>query len=283
MEMNKALRNYFYERSNQLTEEWHETIVDNDPDSVYSATNPEIVKNLKAQNNEFNMNICNIFIEEEKEFFQKFDSWIMSVAKDSEHVSTPIHYIIREFMCVREQYLNQLIEFIDQYPEEISRKRIDSWNRLLNRVFDVTITKYVEEYDRNSKERLRAQQEIIYELSSPVITLKNNAAILPLVGDIDTQRAKILLEKTLQQCSKNKITHLFIDLSGVVMIDTMVANEIFQLVEALQLIGVRATLSGIRPEIAVTAMQLGLSFNRISITSTLAQAIMLSEKEGINE
>ena len=57
------------------------------------------------------------------------------------------------------------------------------------------------------------------------------------------------------------------------MIDTMVAHELFQLINALDLIGVKSILSGIRPELATTAMQLGLSFDHIRIKSNLAQAL----------
>ena len=57
------------------------------------------------------------------------------------------------------------------------------------------------------------------------------------------------------------------------MINTMVAHQLFTLMGALGLIGVSSTLSGIRPEIAQTAVQLGLSFEGISLRSTLASAI----------
>jgi rsbT co-antagonist protein RsbR len=114
---------------------------------------------------------------------------------------------------------------------------------------------------------------MIHELSSPVITIKKDIALLPLVGDIDTTRAKIILESTLQQCGDKRIAHLYIDLSGVVTVDTMVAHQIFQLIDALGLLGVKSTLSGIRPEVAQTAIQLGLSFENIRIKSNLAQAL----------
>lgn len=96
---------------------------------------------------------------------------------------------------------------------------------------------------------------------------------MPLVGDIDTARAKIILENTLNQCSQKGVQHLCIDLSGVVIIDTMVAHQIFDLVTSLRLIGVETTISGIRPEIAQTAVQLGLPFNEFRTASSLAHAL----------
>ena len=83
----------------------------------------------------------------------------------------------------------------------------------------------------------------------------------------------MILENTLHQCSEKRITQLYIDLSGVAMVDTMVAQQLFTLIESLGMLGVKATLSGIRPEIAQTAVQLGLSFSNLSIRSSLAEAI----------
>jgi rsbT co-antagonist protein RsbR len=131
----------------------------------------------------------------------------------------------------------------------------------------------MKEHHTFSLKRLQSQQEMINELSSPVISLGKNTALLPLVGDIDTVRSKFILERTLEQCYQKSVNHLLLDLSGVIMIDTMVAQQIFQLIEALEMIGVKTTLSGIRPEIAQTAVQLGLNFDKISIISTLSNAI----------
>ncbi|MFP3490379.1 STAS domain-containing protein, partial [Staphylococcus sp. SIMBA_130] len=83
-------------------------------------------------------------------------------------------------------------------------------------------------------------------------------ALLPLVGDIDSDRATAIFENTLEGCTTKRVDHLFIDLSGVYLVDTRVAQQIFQLITGLKLIGVTATLSGIRPEIAQTAVQLGI-------------------------
>jgi rsbT co-antagonist protein RsbR len=93
------------------------------------------------------------------------------------------------------------------------------------------------------------------------------------VGDIDSRRAKLMLENTLNQCANHGVNFLVIDLSGVPMIDTMVAQQIFQLIKGLRLMGVAATLSGVRAEIAQTAVQLGLEFNGVSTYSTLRQAL----------
>ena len=212
-------------------------------------------------------------MEDEKNFFDAFEVWINKIAKDNEHVRTPISSITKEFMRVRKQYRDSIEEFVNTYEGSIEPKLINAWEEHVIRIFDITILKFITAAEETSSLQLKAQQEMIHELSSPVITIKKDIALLPLVGDIDTTRAKMILESTLQQCADKRIAHLYIDLSGVVIVDTMVAHQIFQLIDSLGLLGVKSTLSGIRPEVAQTAIQLGLSFKNIRIKSNLAQAL----------
>ncbi|QUG41769.1 STAS domain-containing protein [Psychrobacillus sp. INOP01] len=114
---------------------------------------------------------------------------------------------------------------------------------------------------------------MIIELSAPVIKLKSTTALLPLVGEIDTNRAKVILESTLKQCAKLQINHLYIDLLGVPVVDTMVAHQLFQMINALKLIGVSTSLSGVSPSIAQTTIQLGIDFKDIKTYSSIEQAM----------
>ncbi|KZZ83292.1 MULTISPECIES: STAS domain-containing protein [Bacillaceae] len=279
MDMNQALRDYFRQHANNLTEDWYSTLENYDPSTVYGSKDPEVIKGLKAQNLEFHMHAPDIFIEDKETFLVKFYEWVHQIAKDGAHLRTPNYLVIREFKRVRKQYIKLINAFIHEHRDDVSRELANDWMNKVLEVFDIAVLKFVEEAENNSKQLLKAQQEMIYELSSPVISLANKDALLPLVGDIDTARAKIILENTLEQCSQKGVEHLFIDLSGVVIIDTMVAQQIFQLIDTLNLIGVKTTISGIRPEIAMTAMQLGLSFEKTNIRSTLSQAIVSAKKD----
>lgn len=278
MHRNQELYTFLLNKAKQLTEEWYNSLDKSDPKGVYASTDPDKIKALKEQNFEFHLHLCEIFIEEETLFFQNFDKWVLKLATDEEHLKTPIHFVIREFIRVRKQYLESIQEFISGSERKITQQEIDLWNEMIIKTFDRTILQFTEETYKYSNSRLEAQREVINSLSSPVITLNNNRALLPLVGEIDTHRAKMILENTLQQCSKKGITSLYIDLSGVVMLDTMVAQQIFQLLHALKLIGVKSTLSGIRPEIAQTAIQLGISFDGLSVKSNLAHALASEAK-----
>lgn len=273
MKINEALYSYFSEQVDQIAKEWIETMEDSDPNSIYSLTNPVITEELTEQDKEFYRHINKMYIMPEKEFLEEFERWVIELAKDQKHLDTPVQYVVREFMRNRRLYISYYDAFADKHESSFARGERKKWENLIVRVFDFTIYTFVDHAEHNSKMQLNAQREMILELSSPVITLSKRTALLPLVGDIDTERAKFILENTLSTCAKRLIEHLLIDLSGVVVVDTMVAHQIFKLIEALKLIGVTSTLSGIRPEIAQTAVQLGINFSEITVKSNLAQAL----------
>ncbi|MCM3574008.1 STAS domain-containing protein [Mesobacillus subterraneus] len=272
MHRNQYLYEYLKENSFNLTEEWYENIDKSNTAGVYASNDPEVIKALKKQNHDFHLHFIELFNKGEQEFFQDFEPWIIEIASDIEHINTPIQYVIKEFKNVRNQYFKYVRKFAEMNPT-ITRDEVDAWYDVILKEMDEVILRFVEATYKYSQKILKAQQATINELSAPVISISNHQGLLPLIGDIDTSRAKMILENTLKQCSKRDIHHLFVDLSGVAMIDTMVAHQIFQLLNALKLIGVKTTLSGIRPEIAQTAVQLGLSFKDTEIRTILAQAL----------
>jgi rsbT co-antagonist protein RsbR len=272
MHRNQCLYEYLKENSVNLTEEWYESIDKTKTAGVYASNEPNVIKALKKQNHDFHLHFIELFNKGEDEFFKDFEPWIIEIASDIEHINTPIHYVIREFKNVRNQYFKYVRKFAELNPE-IKREEIDGWYDVILKEMDEVILRFIEATHKYSQTVLKAQQATINELSAPVILLSNHQGLLPLIGDIDTSRAKMILENTLKHCSQRGIHHLFVDLSGVVMIDTMVAHQLFQLLNALKLIGVKTTLSGIRPEIAQTAVQLGLSFQETEVRSNLAQAL----------
>ncbi|WP_438825063.1 STAS domain-containing protein [Bacillus sp. JJ1122] len=272
MHRSKSLYTFLKGRTRDLTEEWYKNIDKTKTAGVYASNDPKVIEALKDQNHEFHLHFIEVFNKGAVEFFEEFEPWIIKIASDIEHINTPIQYVIREFKNVRNQYFDYVNKFAE-LNTEVTRQERDAWFEIILKEFDEVILRFIEGTYKYSQNVLIAQQEMINELSAPVISLSNHQGLLPLIGDIDTSRAKMILEHTLKQCADRDIHHLFVDLSGVAMIDTMVAHQLFQLLKALKLIGVKTTLSGIRPEIAQTAVQLGLSFEGTMIKNSLAQAL----------
>jgi rsbT co-antagonist protein RsbR len=144
---------------------------------------------------------------------------------------------------------------------------------VIDPLLDETVHAFSVAYVENNNRVLGLAREAIEELSVPVVRLTRSVAVLPLVGTIDTHRSKLIMETSLQKCTELQVEHLFIDLSGVPVIDTMVAHNLFKVINSLKLLGVKVTLSGMRPELAQTVVSLGISFEGISISGNLYQEL----------
>ena len=277
MDKDQSLYQFLVNHSEKISQEWYDTIEENDPNSVYAATDPVIIEGLMKQNLSFNYLLNRIFNDEEDFFYKEIKTWARWIAEDGEHQKTPIHKVIHEFTRVRNLYLSYIQKYACPLNETVSFERMEEWRNRLTKAMDFSINLFVKESFDTSERKIANQKIMIYELSTPVIELHNGAGLLPLTGDIDTDRARVIIDNTLHQCMEKNVSELFLDLSGVLIIDTMVANQLSQLMTALKLIGVNTTISGIRPEIAQTSVQLGISFTEGTIKSTLAQAIADSQ------
>lgn len=156
---------------------------------------------------------------------------------------------------------------------DFSREAILKAGQIIDPLLDHTAYIFSTSYVDYHKKSIDLAQRAILDISVPVVALSDEIAILPLIGELDTYRAKVLMENSLQRCVELGNSELIIDLSGVPIVDTMVAHELFQVAKALKMIGVTATFSGIRPDIAQAVVQLGIDFKEVKISGNLKQAI----------
>ncbi len=106
MAKNKKLFEYLSQHAETISSTWYETIEETDPNSIYASTDPVVIHNLKSQNLAFNYKINRIFIDDEDVYLPILKEWAFEVTQDQEHLKTPIHYIIREFVRVRDLYVS---------------------------------------------------------------------------------------------------------------------------------------------------------------------------------
>ncbi|MDE8674639.1 STAS domain-containing protein [Priestia aryabhattai] len=146
---------------------------------------------------------------------------------------------------------------------------ISHFNTIVDDAVQWVSKSYLEDYTK----QIKHAQYAIDELSIPIVRMTKETGILPLVGDLDTQRAQILMETALTKGSEYQLKWLIIDLSAVPIIDTMVADQLFKVIAGLELIGVHVVLSGIRSEIAQTMVGLGITIDHIKTFGSLHQAV----------
>ncbi|TRZ39007.1 STAS domain-containing protein [Niallia circulans] len=128
-------------------------------------------------------------------------------------------------------------------------------------------------YEENSSRLMKIAYSALEELSVPVVPVAKETAIIPLIGQIDTDRSQLILEVALEESARLKVEYLILDISGVPIVDTMVADNLFKVVQALDLIGVKSIISGIRPEIAQTIITLGIDFSKVTTCANLHTAL----------
>ncbi|WP_394121791.1 STAS domain-containing protein [Planococcus donghaensis] len=132
---------------------------------------------------------------------------------------------------------------------------------------------YTHAYTASYQRKLKSARKEFLELSAPVVPVSDQIAILPLVGSIEIDRARYILEQTLLAANELKINVLIVDLSGVVRVDSMVAEQIIKIIRSLKLVGVRSVLTGIRPEIALTLTEIGVDLKDLEIGGSLKRML----------
>jgi rsbT co-antagonist protein RsbR len=135
---------------------------------------------------------------------------------------------------------------------------------------DVTEQKRLEaERERLNREMLVARERLISELSAPLIPITQNILVLPLIGAVDSARAQLIMESLLDGIDSYNAEVVIIDVTGVPLLDTAVANYLLQMTNAAGLVGARTILVGVMPKVAQTIVELGVDLSSITTRSTL--------------
>jgi rsbT co-antagonist protein RsbR len=131
----------------------------------------------------------------------------------------------------------------------------------------------------NSRERtIREQREAIQDLPTPVLRLREGMLLVPIIGLIDSQRARVLTEQLLGAVRDDRAKVVVIDITGVQAVDSRVANHMVQTVEAARLMGATAILAGVSPGIAQTMVTLGIDLGRMITVGDLQSGIERAEE-----
>lgn len=172
-----------------------------------------------------------------------------------------------------------LLEKAGVVTEANYKESTNAMQRWIAPLRDSIIEAYSIEWERTVK----LQRIALQELSASLIPVFEKISVMPLVGTIDTERAKLIMENLLDGVVKQRAEVVLLDITGVPVVDTMVAHHIIQAADAVRLIGAKCMLVGIRPEIAQTIVTLGIDLNDFTTTSTLQrgmeQALKLTNRK----
>ncbi|MEC3956170.1 STAS domain-containing protein [Nocardia sp. CDC153] len=157
---------------------------------------------------------------------------------------------------------------------DLLNRILDAYEPAANRIANTVGVSFVEERERI----IRQQQEAIRELSTPVLQVREQLLILPIIGVLDGQRARQLTEQLLSAIRGNRAKVVVIDITGVPTIDSTVANHLVQTVDASGLMGASVIITGLSSEIALTLVAIGLDLSKMNAVGDLQGGIEEAER-----
>ena len=183
------------------------------------------------------------------------------------------HEVLGIVLLLRDVLARSLFEKY-QADHELLNRILDAYEPAANRIAVTVGVSFVAERERV----IRQQQEAIRELSTPVLQVRERLLILPMIGALDSLRARQLTEQLLTAIRTNRARVVVIDITGVPTIDLTVANHLVQTVRASRLMGADVIITGLSSEIAQTLVTLGVELGTVKTAGDLQGGIEEAER-----
>ncbi|MDT0331687.1 STAS domain-containing protein [Nocardiopsis lambiniae] len=180
-----------------------------------------------------------------------------------------IAQVDREFIVLRDAALDVFAadsSAVD--PEESARLRL-----LLVTLFGTLRVVVVETMLQENQEIVQRQRQQLLEMATPVVKLWDRLVAVPLIGMLDSARSQVVMENLLEAIVEHNADIAILDITGVPTVDSLVAQHLMKTVASARLMGAECVISGIRPAIAQTMVQLGLDLGHVTTRATLADAL----------
>jgi rsbT co-antagonist protein RsbR len=183
------------------------------------------------------------------------------------------HEVVEIVLLLRDVLARSLFE---KYQEDFAllSRVLDAYEPAANRIANTVAVSFVEERERV----IRQQQDAIRELSTPVLQVRERLLILPIIGVLDSQRARQLTDQLLRGIRMHRAKVVVFDITGVPEIDESVANHLVQTVDASRLMGASVIITGLSSEIAQTLVTIGVDLGKMHTIGDLQGGIEEAER-----
>ncbi len=186
-------------------------------------------------------------------------------------------------ILVRGGSLDEFVRYI-QFLQGVFLESLETNNKLevedarqvlllLGSIFNEIILDVFHTYLEEKERTILAQQEELRQTSTPITEIWDGVLTLPIIGTLDSTRTMTVMENLLNQIEINRAHVVVLDITGVVTIDSQVSHHLIKMVHAVGLMGAKAILTGIRPEIARTLADLNIDFTGITTRLTLSEGL----------
>ncbi len=183
------------------------------------------------------------------------------------------HEVVGIVLLLRDVLARSLFE---KYQRDFSllNRVLDAYEPAANRIANTVAVSFVDERERI----IRQQQDAIRELSTPVLPVRERLLILPIIGVLDSERARQLTEQLLTAIRMHRAKVVVIDITGAPNVDETVANHLVQTVDASRLMGASVIITGLSPEIAQTLVTIGVDLSKMNTIGDLQGGLEEAEK-----
>jgi len=183
------------------------------------------------------------------------------------------HEVVGIVLLLRDVLARSLFEKYQRDFDFLNRV-LDAYEPAANRIANTVAVSFVEERERI----IRQQQDSIRELSTPVLPVREQLLILPIIGILDTERARQLTEQLLTGIRTHRARVVVIDVTGTPEVDEAVANHLVQTVDASRLMGASVIITGLSPKIAQTLVTIGVDLSKMHTIGDLQGGIEEAER-----
>ncbi|HSO56929.1 MAG TPA: RsbT co-antagonist protein RsbRA [Paenisporosarcina sp.] len=259
--MNKNMASFIQDNLEEILYKWQEKMKEDSEERFLQVMSDDVINKTSREFAE--LMISNLFEGENnydnrlKEFTNKvvrFGWSISFVIKGINHFAHIVYEMLESNETITDsnikEYVMVFTDWITPMRDEILETYAKTWERTVH-----------------------LQKIALQELSASLIPVFDKISVMPLVGTIDTERAKLIMENLLDGVVKHRAEVVLLDITGVPVVDTMVAHHIIQAADAVRLVGAKCMLVGIRPEIAQTIVTLGINLKDFTTTSTLQRGV----------
>ncbi len=143
--------------------------------------------------------------------------------------------------------------------------------------FDGQSVGIVEEI-KDIRDLKNAQIKTLSELATPIMLLWDKMLLLPIIGTVDSKRAQMIMEIILTKIAETESRVIIMDILGVQIVDTAVANHLIKITRATKIMGCDCIITGISPVIAQTMVQLGIDLSVVITQTTLKDGLAYAYK-----
>lgn len=158
----------------------------------------------------------------------------------------------------------------------LQKEKLTEAISIINRLVEQAGLYTVETFVKSRESIIREQQNALLELSAPVVKVWDRILMMPLIGILDSARTQNVMESLLAGIEENQAKVAILDISGIPVVDSLVAKHLIRTVAAAKLMGAECIVTGIRSRIAQTMIQLGVDLSAVTTRNTLAEGLRVA-------